>query len=755
MNNLLLKAINYAEKGWFVLPLHQPTQNGCSCEKKACQSSGKHPRIKNGIHGATTNKTQIKTWWNQWPEANIGIKTGLESGLLVVDLDERHQGLEAWKTWSQEHCIKAEMIVATGGGLHLYFDPMGIKFKSRVSLLPGIDIRAEGGMVVAPGSLHSSGRYYEWISSSEQRTPPIPDALRDLLFQTSEQKRLKDEEEIRNIRGIEEGSRNSFLTKIGGFLMRDTLEQTVIKKTLSKINETICHPPLQTEEVDKITQSVFRYQENWDPPKDYKPQQNIPDFPAEALTGTVREWIEIQAHHTDVPIDFIAAPFLVAFSSLIGRQAQVAPYPQTQWFEYAHLWGACIGSPGSGKTPSTRKVMDILNRLNHKSRLKYENQLKDLKSKRTNLNLRLNGLKEAAQKAVKNRKPESELQRLFDEITHCERQLEETVITRRRFLVSDATIEKLGIHMAENTNGLLLFRDELFGFIEKLNYREGDRQFCLESWDGKGSFEVDRIGRGTLTIPHLCLSVFGSFQPSNLKKLTDQSSSGDGFLQRFQVLVYPNQKKTWTDKKRPLPTKINEKVEGLFEQALDTTLFNSRKPICFSFEAQEKFDEWRAELEKTIQHEEGLSEDYQSHLSKYRSLLPKISLLLCAMDSMIEEKAFQDISLETTEKALKIVEHLKLHAEKIYNIHQYQLHPGVPILAHKIRQGFVKDGDSYRNLYRKQWAHLKDFKSVDLAAAILEDKNWIRTETLYNNKRVSKVIRLNPQFRGQHEITKS
>ena len=106
-------------------------------------------------------------------------------------------------------------------------------------------------------------------------------------------------------------------------------------------------------------------------------------------------------------------------------------------------------------------------------------------------------------------------------------------------------IEKLGELLQKNTKGLLVHRDEIVGLLASWDRagHEGDRAFFLEAWNGNEAFDTDRIGRGSIFIPNLCLSLFGGIQPDKLTGYLEQASdalANDGMLQRFQVLVYPN-----------------------------------------------------------------------------------------------------------------------------------------------------------------------------------------------------------------------
>ena len=161
---LLAAALAYAEQGLAVLPLHWLTEDGrCSCPDADCTSIAKHPCVSWGRYRSrAASATQIKQWWSQWPDANVGIVTGRISGLVVVDVD----GEEGWVALA-EAGIDLQSVstprVRTGRGGHVYVQyPHGDDLSSRAGVLTKVDIRADNGMVVAPPSVHASGRVYAW-----------------------------------------------------------------------------------------------------------------------------------------------------------------------------------------------------------------------------------------------------------------------------------------------------------------------------------------------------------------------------------------------------------------------------------------------------------------------------------------------------------------------------------------------------------------------------------------------------------------
>jgi hypothetical protein len=175
---LLTAALAYARHGIPVLPLHTPGPGGgCSCSRgPACERPGKHPRLRHGLTEASVDPRRMEMWWDRWPEANVGLRTGIVMDVADIDSAEGWHGLR--------HLLGGAMPagpeVRTGGdGWHFWFEPTG--YGNRVRLLPGVDWRGAGGYVVAPPSRHASGRAYRWIRGPGQRLAGGTAALLDLL----------------------------------------------------------------------------------------------------------------------------------------------------------------------------------------------------------------------------------------------------------------------------------------------------------------------------------------------------------------------------------------------------------------------------------------------------------------------------------------------------------------------------------------------------------------------------------------------
>lgn len=176
-------ALQLVVKGWRVFPCHEITHIGhCSCNKRGdCSSRGKHPRIKFWQDQATADPDQVVAWWSQWPTANIGIQTGELSRIVVLDFDPRHGGQETLLKLTEKYpeITDTFRVRSGGGGWHLFFQQPAGGSKTCQDILPGMDIRGDGGLVIGPGSIHSSGQPYKIENAADVQR--LPDGLLPLV----------------------------------------------------------------------------------------------------------------------------------------------------------------------------------------------------------------------------------------------------------------------------------------------------------------------------------------------------------------------------------------------------------------------------------------------------------------------------------------------------------------------------------------------------------------------------------------------
>ena len=174
----LSDALYLAQRGWKVIPLHDMAVGYCSCRKGLnCSTPGKHPRLGKWPEQASCDPNLIAGWWEGWPNANVGVVTGVASKLLVLDVDPRSGGFESLAAYLP---LPSTPTVSTGGGgRHYYFEHPGGKIQGRV-LADGLELKADGQFVVAPPSQTGGeeGRpAHAWIEHKDRNPAPAPDTL--------------------------------------------------------------------------------------------------------------------------------------------------------------------------------------------------------------------------------------------------------------------------------------------------------------------------------------------------------------------------------------------------------------------------------------------------------------------------------------------------------------------------------------------------------------------------------------------------
>lgn len=191
MTPLLDAALRYAERCWPIVAVHNPAPHvvppnwaippppgvWCSCRDLSCTSPAKHPRTPDLFHQATTEEATIRTWWERWPDANVGVCSGQQSGLVVLDVDGE-PGRESFARLEAEFGPFAPTPkVVTARGFHLYFADEGRGVPNSVGRLGrGLDVRGTGGiaLAVAPPSVHVTGVRYSWDPNADEATPIAP-----------------------------------------------------------------------------------------------------------------------------------------------------------------------------------------------------------------------------------------------------------------------------------------------------------------------------------------------------------------------------------------------------------------------------------------------------------------------------------------------------------------------------------------------------------------------------------------------------
>jgi hypothetical protein len=215
-------------------------------------------------HAATA--AQIARWLERWPDANLGVVTGAISGLVVLDVDPIHggDGSLADLELRQGRLPQTVEAVTGGGGRHLYFKHPGGFVHNRASMAPGLDVRGDGGYVVAPPSVHPAGLDYRWMPGhdpTEIALAPLPGWVAETAADRAHPGHPIAYWRALLHQGVTEGSRNNSVAALTGRLLWHGVDPRVIKELLLCWNAVRCRPPLPESEVVTTIDSVRRTRE--------------------------------------------------------------------------------------------------------------------------------------------------------------------------------------------------------------------------------------------------------------------------------------------------------------------------------------------------------------------------------------------------------------------------------------------------------------------------------------------------------------
>lgn len=452
-------------------------------------------------------------------------------------------------------------------------------------------------------------------------------------------------------------------------------------------------------------------------------------FDAALLPVALRAWVMDIAHRMQCPPDFPAVAALVAISSLIGARAVVQPKAHDDWQVVPNLWGMTVGRPGVKKSPALSEALRPLNRLQDTEFEQWQVAHKAwaLDCKVAELAGDANA-KKAKQLAAKD--PAAARALLEPTDTPAEP-------TARRYIVNDATVEKLGELLQQNPWGTLSYRDELYGLLTGLEKQgqEGSRAFYLQAYDGNQGYTFDRIQRGTVHIPRVCLAMIGGIQPGRIQEYVRGAVAGgsadDGLLQRFGLTVWPDIKGDYVHVDQWPDTPARKTAWAVFERlaALEPANDTDAHVWRFSGAAQALFVEWLVPFETELRGDD-LHPAIVSHLSKYRKLIPALALVFALIDT--PDSGFV-IGEEELIRALAWGEYLRPHADRLYAAAVIPETAAAASLLAKIkggkltdRDGVVMDGFTPRLVAQKGWAGLATPDAVRKAADVLTDFDWLK-----------------------------
>jgi len=346
-------ALAYARRGWAVFPI---------------KPKDKTPATRNGFKDASSDPATVETMFSAGNGLNIGIATGPESGLWVLDLDGE-EGIEALNRLEDEYgkLPKTITVRTGGGGRHQYFALGGepIRNRAKVGGMP-IDVRGDGGYVVAPPSRHKSGDLYQWeVGPDEADLVEAPDWLVDLVLD----RQPKDlsyllrndgmtfvvggiDEDLATASGAGKGKRHdTALRLIGSEIGRGTDPVKVANLAVQWARR--CSPPMQDKEVLRIVSDLAKKETvKIETELDEIEREELPpapDWPVladEAYHGLAGEIVRTIEPETEADPVGLLVHVLVMFGSLVGRFAH---FTVEGTRHFANLFAVLVGVTAKGR----------------------------------------------------------------------------------------------------------------------------------------------------------------------------------------------------------------------------------------------------------------------------------------------------------------------------------------------------------------------------------------------------------------------
>jgi putative DNA primase/helicase len=479
----------------------------------------------------------------------------------------------------------------------------------------------------------------------------------------------------------------------------------------------------------------------------------VAQFDFDLLPDKLGPWAEDIVERIGCAPDYVAVSIMTGLGAVVGKKIGVRPQNITDWLETANMWAMVIGRPGVLKSPAIEATLAPIKRLMSQSQQAYEVEMASYQEAAIVAKLR----EEAGMKAAKTalaKDPRASVNHLLPDLPG------EEAPVLRRYMAVNTTAEALGELHIHNPNGLLVHRDEMVSLLRSLDQEDKSeaRGFYLTGWNGNSAYTFDRIGRGlNLHIPAVCLSMLGSTQPGKIASYVRHAVKGgsgdDGLIQRFGLLVWPDNNAPWKDVDRRPDGAARQMAFKVYERLDKMTASDVRAYQDVGVDGQPdgipylRFDEgglamfreWREVLEARLRGGQ-LHPAMESHLAKYRKLIPGLALLLHLADDGIGP-----ISEKATVQALGWGEYLETHANRAYASVLADESSAAKAILQRLRNGDLAQQFSSREVWRNGWAMLADREEVQKALSLMVDLDWIGVSRRETAGRTATVYTVNPR----------
>jgi putative DNA primase/helicase len=447
----------------------------------------------------------------------------------------------------------------------------------------------------------------------------------------------------------------------------------------------------------------------------------------DCLPKVLTDWLRPASKVIGCPFDFLVLSAVVMIGSVIGSRLRVKPLRHSDWFVVPNLYGGCVGLPSTKKTPALDETRKPILELQAKARKEFSDKIKDF-------------VIEAKCYERDTAAVYKEKLGLTDTKTKINELTEPNTPVLKRYETNDITTPKLAQFLSENPIGLLQNRDELVGWFKSLeaDYDLNARSFILEVWKGAIAYELARVGNGEIQITSGTLSIIGGIQPSKLQRYISEAYSfdnSDGLPQRF-LFAYPD---TSRRSEKPTGADYDQMLNGYAAanricKTLAEFDFSGRvigangdvfQIVKFNAEAQGVVDEWNNDIESAAESLQIEDEAFSAYLYKLPKSCFAIALIFHCLEHINDAVFPNEITLETTLRAIAYTEVLTTHARRVFALGENQIFSLAQILIGKIKKGELEQGFTAYEIKRKQWSGLKTPDTIKDVIGLLLDYGYL------------------------------
>jgi hypothetical protein len=480
----------------------------------------------------------------------------------------------------------------------------------------------------------------------------------------------------------------------------------------------------------------------------------VESFDFDLLPNKLRARCADVSERMQCPADFVGVSLMAAAGSMIGRKVGIRPKDRDDWTVIANQWALLIGRPGILKSPAMEEALRPLKRLSVRAETEFKTAQANYQATAKVAKLRADvAHKEAAKQLAKDA--------LADVSSLLKIVPQEEEPTLKRYIANDTNVASLGVLLQQNPNGLLVFRDELVSLLDALDREENvaERGFYLTGWQGDSRYTFDRIGRGLhLSIDGICLSLLGSTQPGRIAQYLSNAVRGgrgdDGLIQRFGLLVWPEVSGKWQNVDRWPDKEARDCAFGIFDRLdkLDWRAIGAKRDmgaggeeeglpyLRFGTDAHDIFADWRANLERRLRTGE-LHPALESHLAKYRKLVPSLALICHLADG-----GTGPVGVDSIKRGIAWANYLESHGRRAYGSATAAEADTARLILAKIKAGQLNAaGFSSREVWRPGWSRLTDSEAVKAGLAMLVEYDHLTARRVETEGRTAVVYAANPK----------